>query len=354
MQGAKDVTPTADITPPEWTDIFHAIRQPTLILSPSHIILSANHTALKALKVTEEEVIGRHCHEFFHNSDEVPDGCPLVTLLESGDYESNDMEVEALGGTYLVSCTPVTGSSGDIVRIIHIATDITKRKEAQEELKATAQAATLYLDLLGHDIRNHLQAITIGSDLIERYDCEPDVALVTALLKQVISRTQSLITKVQDTRDLLSTPLTPIDLRAILQECIERLKQRFPDIEVSLNIDTEDAIVLADEYISNLVDNLLENAVIHNANITKQVWVSLIQTEDGFRVVIEDNGLGIDDDRKRTLLDPTRRFGGVGLQQAVRIAEKYCGLVDISDRIPGDSDKGSKFRIWFPKRNVDN
>ena len=43
------------------------------------------------------------------------------------------MEVEAFGGIFLVSCTPVFDEKGDLQKIIHIATDITERKRRAEE-----------------------------------------------------------------------------------------------------------------------------------------------------------------------------------------------------------------------------
>ena len=41
------------------------------------------------------------------------------------------MEMESLGGHYLVSCTPVLDEDGNIRKVIHIATDITERKKVR-------------------------------------------------------------------------------------------------------------------------------------------------------------------------------------------------------------------------------
>lgn len=52
---------------------------------------------------------------------------------------------------------------------------------------------------------------------------------------------------------------------------------------------------------------------------------------------------------KKTLFDPNRRFGGVGIHQAFQIARKNGGTTEVEDRVPGYSSKGAKFSIWLPK-----
>jgi PAS domain S-box-containing protein len=53
--------------------------------------------------------------------------------------ERNDMEFETMGRTFLVSCTPVFSKNGLIDKIIHIATDITERKKAEEALRKSEE-----------------------------------------------------------------------------------------------------------------------------------------------------------------------------------------------------------------------
>jgi two-component system, NtrC family, sensor kinase len=124
----------------EWEDIFHAIGHPTIILDKQHNILSANRATVKAVGGgSQEELLGRKCYEFFHNASEPPKKCPLVKMLTSTKFEESEMEVEALGGVFLVSCTPVFDEKGNVQKIIHIATDITARKRAEESLHASEE-----------------------------------------------------------------------------------------------------------------------------------------------------------------------------------------------------------------------
>lgn len=115
----------------EWENIFQAIGQPTIILDPEHNILSANRATVTAAGLSKEDVVGKKCYEIFHGTSRPPDSCPLEKMLHSGKLETEAMELEALGGVYLVSCTPVLDDEGRLQKVIHIATDITERKRIE-------------------------------------------------------------------------------------------------------------------------------------------------------------------------------------------------------------------------------
>ncbi|MBN2610685.1 MAG: PAS domain S-box protein [Bacteroidales bacterium] len=137
----------------EWQDIFEAIGQPALILDKHHNIINANNSVIKITGKSREELSGHKCYELFHaGAKQPPAGCPLKSLLGSKTFESQEMEIEALGGTYMVSCTPILDDSGMIQKIIHIATDITEIKKAKNELSASLARYRKLLDTIPYGI----------------------------------------------------------------------------------------------------------------------------------------------------------------------------------------------------------
>jgi len=123
----------------EWENIFQAIGQPTLILDAEHNVISANRAAQRATGKKERELVAKKCYQIFHEADSPVERCPLVAILESGRFETVEKTLEVLGGLYLVSCTPVLDEKGDLERIIHIATDITRRKRAERALQESEE-----------------------------------------------------------------------------------------------------------------------------------------------------------------------------------------------------------------------
>jgi two-component system cell cycle sensor histidine kinase/response regulator CckA len=120
-----------------WESFFQAISHPTMILSPNHNILMANRAVLHAFGKTEEELLGKNCYHFCQGAERPPFNCPLKRLIHTGHEETADIEISANGRTrtYLVSCSPIFDGEGRPERVLHIATDITDRKEMEMALR---------------------------------------------------------------------------------------------------------------------------------------------------------------------------------------------------------------------------
>jgi two-component system cell cycle sensor histidine kinase/response regulator CckA len=137
----EDVTPRVETerdlrqSRREWEEIFQAVGHPTIILDAHHTIIAANRAAVKAVGKPEAEILGKKCYEIFHGNHQPTTGCPMEKMLDPGSIETVEMEMEALGGVFLVSCTPILDEQSHLKGIIHIATDITARKRAEELLK---------------------------------------------------------------------------------------------------------------------------------------------------------------------------------------------------------------------------
>ncbi len=132
--------------------IFQAIGHPAFILDPEHRVLAANRASVKATGWPEEELRRKKCYEVFHRTGSPPEGCPMEKMLTSGHLETGEMEVEALGGIFLVSCTPVVDETGCLQRIIHIATDITEWKRTEEALRKSEQEKEAILNSMSEAV----------------------------------------------------------------------------------------------------------------------------------------------------------------------------------------------------------
>ncbi len=119
----------------QWEGFLQATAQPVLILDTEFTIVCANKKSQEILGATEEELVGKRCYEIFHHLTEPPRGCPMQSILTQGSLETVEMEVEIVHGTFLISCSPILDSSRRLVGVAHVATDITKKKKAELDLR---------------------------------------------------------------------------------------------------------------------------------------------------------------------------------------------------------------------------
>ncbi|MGA2400418.1 MAG: PAS domain S-box protein [Syntrophobacteraceae bacterium] len=132
----------------EWEGIFQAIGHPAMILDREHNIVQANQAVLTATGKSKDEVVGKKCFDVFHAAQAPPHTCPMERFLSDGSPETVEMELEALEGIFLVSCTPVVDDEGHTRGIIHMATDITGRKRVEQALQESQQILQSVLDTI--------------------------------------------------------------------------------------------------------------------------------------------------------------------------------------------------------------
>jgi len=233
--------------------------------------------------------------------------------------------------------------------------DVTDEKLAQEDMiqqaartKQAADTALLYLDIMSHDIRNQLQAVIMASETLEHTDLSVENIIMIDIITESVKKSEKLINKVLSTRELLSTSLFEFSLVPALEKSIESLKNQHDDVKIIVKYPSRDFIIRADKFIEQAFINILENAIETNKRKVRKIWINIKKVGQGFQVSIADNGQGMTKEKRESLFDPSRRFGGVGIHQTIRILQKYGGHISVHDRVESNSAQGAEFRLWFP------
>ncbi len=233
--------------------------------------------------------------------------------------------------------------------------DITERKiaeaalrEQEKEVRYTKDRAMLYLDLLGHDITNQLQAISAGTEIAQELAHQDDVKKILDVVAQSIQRCERIIRTVKATEELRSVDLQKVILADVITQTVDIIQEHFPEVKFNVVIPSAEIIVRADQFLNVALSNLIDNAISHNPNKDKQVWIQLEENNSGYEIIISDNGEGIPDSVKEVLFDISQRFAGVGLHQSKEIMDKYGGCIIVTDRIESEPKSGAAFKLWLP------
>jgi two-component system phosphate regulon sensor histidine kinase PhoR len=101
--------------------------------------------------------------------------------------------------------------------------------------------------------------------------------------------------------------------------------------------------------------NLVDNAVKYCKN-APQIDITLKAEKDGYRIEIQDNGIGIKKEDLRLIFDKFYRVPtgnvhdvkgfGLGLYYVKLIIEAHQGKIDAKSTF----EKGTTFSLWLPAR----
>ena len=177
-------------------------------------------------------------------------------------------------------------------RAVMVLRDVSDLKQAEEEARQAHGVAMLYQDITGHDIRNLLQAIMIASDLLTSDETDQSKLALLHHVTNAVEETSELITSVQATAALLSTPLEKTSLDFTLKSCVKIFHDEHKDVDVESKVEVSEAVVNADRFLCHMFMNVFSNAVKHNNQNERKVWARLAKAGDGYEITIADNTSG--------------------------------------------------------------
>ncbi len=266
------------------------------------------------------------------------------------------------------------GPDNKPIRIVGVEQDITDRKQIEQQLEAYAKNLEYIVDertkqlknaerlaaigqtagMIGHDIRNPLQAIAGELFLMKQeIDVSPDSHYKDELqeslrsIQEQVDYINKIISDLQD----YARPLKPEEVDVDLCDAIPKML-----LTVSLPRNVEASAICSKElpklrldltFLKRILVNLATNAVQAMPN-GGTLTIKAFEKNDKVLVTVEDTGIGIPDEIKPKLFQPlmtTKSKGqGFGLAVVKRLVETQGGTIHFESEL----GKGTKFTIEFP------
>jgi len=153
--------------------------------------------------------------------------------------------------------------------------------------------------------------------------------------------------------DQIDDELEELDLNQIIEEQATNLSFLIESKNGKLSHENLPNIKGNNVYVRLLFQNLIENGIKYNESEKPEVSIKYRSERNSERIIIADNGLGIDKSYFDVIFQPFKRLhsnkeyegSGLGLSICKRIVEKHNGQIEL-DSEPG---KGTRFIIDFPK-----
>jgi signal transduction histidine kinase len=258
---------------------------------------------------------------------------------------------------YDVSSTPFLAGEVTTGQLVTV-TDVTERESYRKRLEEKTEQLEALNRVVRHDIRNDMAVILGWAEILEDHiDEDGEEALERVLQKSrhVIQFTEVARDFVESLSEDADAELEPIQLQPLLDAELAAVRDSFPDAYFQVSGELCDVSVLANEMLSSVFRNILENAVRHNDKETPEVTISCEEDSDTVRVRIADNGPGIPDNQKEQIFGKGEKGldspgSGIGLYLVHLLTNQFGGGVWVEDNDPN----GSVFVVELPIHTPSN
>jgi PAS domain S-box-containing protein len=350
--------------------------------------ISSNRSVLKILGYTPEQI--QHMgHEFFpqtiHPDDmrTLPEQYTLLAQLADGAIHTSEYRLRTAAGDWRwLSSREVIFQrhlDGTPELVLGIATDITERKESEDEIRHRSEelaqanrelagAARLkdeFLANMSHELRTPLTSILGRSELLQDDLSGPLTEFQRRSVRGIEESGHHLLELINDILDLskieagkMVLEIQPIPMAMLAHACVHMITQtaQRKQLRVHTILDPAVAIIDADpRRLKQILVNLLGNAAKFTPD-GGEVGLEIHGNHAAHTVdlIVWDTGIGIDASDQQRLFQPfvqidsglTRQYEGTGLGLALveRLTTMHGGTVSLVSTL----GQGSRFTVHLP------
>ena len=237
---------------------------------------------------------------------------------------------------------------GDLLAIYHSMLD---------ELKESFNRQQQFVQDASHELRTPIQAIEGHLSLINRWGKNDPVVLEESIqtsLEEVRKMKKLMEELLLLARNEATSNNEIVDIVKVVHAVREELLFIHSNVELNVHVEEKlENVRISEQALKQIVRNIVENA-IHYCIEVPAVNLTLKRQQDSITLIIEDNGIGIDekhlpyifnrfyrvDDARTTSIGST----GLGLSITKMLADKYNVQLYVKSKV----NVGSIFTLEFP------
>ena len=339
------------------SSIIQTVRESLLVLDADYKVLSANSHFLNSFKVTQEDTVGRILFELGNHQWDIEALKVLLTKILPTNNPVIDFEVEHdfpyIGKKImLVNAYRIEFEGQYKDRILIAIEDITDKKEIDRRKDD-------FLSIASHELKTPLTTIKGLVQLLQRMKPEnSSEKFITTLDKASVhvDRLNNLISELLDTSKIQSGNIEvhkePFDIDKALRDTVDSLTVATPEYEIILKSDTN-ASILGDELqISQVINNLISNAIKYSPD-SKKIEVHGNRVGNFMKVSVTDYGMGISAQDQTKIFerffrarDIQKKFPGMGI--GLYICHEIIASHDGTLWVESEIGSGSTFNFTLP------
>jgi two-component system phosphate regulon sensor histidine kinase PhoR len=216
-----------------------------------------------------------------------------------------------------------------------------------------------------HELKTPISTISLSSELLLRLEDNADAdrmrkyaSIIYKENKRLEQQVERVLNIAKLDKDKVSLNKEQVSIYSILDDVKENFdfNQATGGGQFTIAKEADPAQLIADPvHLTNVLFNLVDNAVKY-CKVAPIIHITVKGEKDGFRIEIQDNGIGIKKDDLRLIFDkfyrvPTGNIHdvkgfGLGLYYVKLIVEAHRGKIDAKST----PEKGTTFSLWLPAR----
>ena len=238
-----------------------------------------------------------------------------------------------------------------------VLAQLRRQREAEElnqRLREVAEMKTDFVSVVSHELRTPLTSIRGALDTLMRPGLVEENTIVSELIGSARRQSTRLERLINDLlvasrldRGTMKSTLMPVSVAEVLAEVVPLVGYEGIRVDVS----SSDVIAADPDQFTQVVRNLIENAVKYGAGT--DVEVSVVRESGGITLVVADHGPGIPEADRDRIFDRfvqlerpdrrTREGSGLGLAIVKSLVDSMGGRIRVTET-PGG---GATFRVSF-------
>jgi PAS domain S-box-containing protein len=308
-------------------DILDALPFYVLLVDKDHYILEANSAVYTYLGVKREDILGKYCPLVIHGLEHPFDGCPLEEAAEKNQAIEREL-FDPKSGRWITSAiypTTALTQDGKII-FFHMVTDITERKQAEEQLRNLSTRLESVREEEKRKIARdlHDETTQLLTSLTAYLEAAAETLPAGADEARVFLRkAQALCVNIFDELRKLINELRPSSLDGFgLMAAIHSLvESHLKSAGVNVNFRTTGKVrrlapsleIALFRVIQEALNNIARHAHANTADVSVQF------KKDGIKVSIKDDGIGFDFQEAISSKEGLRGLGLLGMRERVEL-----------------------------------
>lgn len=308
------------------------------------IITYVNNRVAEVFEKPKEEIASRPCATMFPGESGRKMRENIARVLASGEQVSGEYILPLPRGerwqdTILI---PYKDAGCRVTGALGISRDVTRRKQAEQDLVMANRKLNLLSSITRHDILNQLTALRTYIELSREQVKDEAVLDFIRNAENIAKIIDRQISFTRDYEGMGAKEPVWQDVRAI----IVSMSHTLPVGQVKLRIGFANLEVYADPLCEKVFYNLIDNSLRHGGKDLSEITFSCEPSGKDLVIIGKDNGRGISDEDRARIFE--RGFGsntGLGLF----LSREILGITDISITENGNPGTGARFEIHVPE-----